>query len=429
VKRALLVTVALTAACAGAPPKPEASVAAPVPESLTLPEGIKAADAAPSSGPSMNEGEARQLETDAAKALDDGDDAKAESLLLKVLASRPDDALASENLTRLRLKQGRTGEAQAELASRIAQMPGSLPLRVQYVRVLIAQDKLDQALVEAKKVLKADERNVPALLGLADAWYREKKFELARDVLENAAAIDPKNAEVANAQGFVHLATEQKPLAIEDFKRACELGPRFAEAHNNLGALLNEASDFEGGAKELEQAAKIEPGRSAIWLNLGNAYRGARRYEEAEAAYKKALELNPQNPNPLFNLGILYLDGEIKGKQPLERLAQSTDYFQRFKKAGGVDARLARYEGEAEKTIKKERDRLAREDRDRLKKVEAARKIEEEKRRREAGKLGHLEEDDGPAPAAPAAPKESAAPRKVPPQIQPASAKIGGEEK
>jgi Flp pilus assembly protein TadD len=425
VKRAL-VAIALTAACAGAPPRSEAPAAAqPVPESLTLPEGVKAADAAPAPGPNLNEGEAKQLESDAAKALVDGDDSKAESLLVKLLASRPDDALASENLTRLRLKQGRTGEAQAELASRIAQLPGSLPLRVQYVRVLIAQDKLDQALVEAKKVLKADERNVPALLGLADAWYREKKFELARDVLDNAAAIDPKNAEVANAQGFVHLATEQKPLAIEDFKRACELGPRFAEAHNNLGALLNEASDFEGGAKELEQAARIEPGRSAIWLNLGNAYRGARRYEEAEAAYKKALELNPQNPNPLFNLGILYLDGEIKGKQAVERLGQSAEYFQRFKKAGGVDARLVRYEGEAEKTIKKERDRLAREDRDRLKKVEAARKIEEEKRRREAGKLGHLEEDDGPAPA----PKEPAAPRKVPPQIQPASAKIGGEEK
>jgi len=206
---------------------------------------------------------------------------------------------------------------------------------------------------------------------------------------------------------------EQKPLALEAFKRACQLGPELAEAHNNLGALLNEASDYEGALKELQTAARIEPDRAAIWLNLGNANRGAKKYDDAEAAYRKALELGPKNADPLFNLAILYLDGDFKGKAPLDRLTQALGYFDQFKRAGGADTRLARYQQEAEKSVKKEKDRLVREERDKLKKAEAQRKIDDELKRRENGKLGHLEEDEGPTPA----------PQKAVP-----SGKIGKEE-
>ena len=128
------------------------------------------------------------------------------------------------------------------------------------LRSLIAEQKLDAALTEAKRVLKADERNVPAMQALGDVWYREKKYELARDVLETAANVDPTNAETANAQGFVLLAMDQKPLAIEAFRHAVALAPELAEARNNLGVLLSEAvNDFDGAAAQLGEAVKLVP--------------------------------------------------------------------------------------------------------------------------------------------------------------------------
>ena len=422
-KRAAAALLVLCA-CSGAPPKPEvraqeekpAPPPPPVPEIPALPEGVKPADAAPPppAAPQLSDDAEKQLRADATRALAEADNDKAEALLGRILQGKPDDAVVSDNLTRLRLKTNKLAVAERDLASRIAQVPASLPLRVQYVRVLIAEGRLDAALLEAKKVLKSDERNVPALLALADVWYREKKYELARDVLDNAAAIEPKNAEIANAQGFIHLAMDQKPLALEDFKKACALGPLFAEAHNNLGALYNEASDFEAATAELVQAVKIEPDRAAMWLNLGNAHRGAKRYEEAEQAYRRSLELSPQNPDPLFNLGILYLDGDLKNKPVVDRLSQSVAFFAQFRKAGGTDARLVRYEEEAGKVIKKERDRLAREEREKMKKIEAQRKVEDALKKREQGKLGHeKEEDEGPTPGAP---------------VKPTSGKLSGEE-
>ena len=460
-RRALLLTLVL--ACAEAPAKPEESPVAAQPPPA-LPEGVKAAPApevpkvsdtekarskddleqALKKIDSGNRDEALQLAQEAADK--DPGNADAASLAGELLLLKGDedaalrrlqgavraraDHPASENLTRLLLKRGRVSEAEKDLAARVAQKPASLSLRVQYVRVLIAESRLDQALTEAKKVLKADERNVPALQALADVWYREKKFELARDVLENAAALDPKNGETANAQGFVHLALDQKPLALESFKRACELSPALAEAHNNLGALLNEANDYDGAAHELEIASKLQPERPAIWLNLGNAYRGARRDEEAQHAYEKALQLDPKNPDPLFNLGILYLDGQFPKKPPAERLSEALSWFGKFKSAGGTDSRLARYESEADKGVKKEKDRAVREERDKLKKAEGARKAEEDRKRREASKIGHEEEDEGPAPKAPAAqraPPAQKAPVAAPPPPR-SNGKLGGSE-
>ena len=388
-----LAALLLAAACAEAPPRPASATdpaagepAASGAQPQSQPAGLPAAP--------LGEGDAKRLADEAAQALSRGDDAQAEAALLRLVAARPDDAQASENLTRLRLKSGRLQLAAQDLAARSLRAPDSLPLQVQHARVLVLLGQLDQALDQAKQVLKTDERNVAALLVLADVWYRERKLELARDVLDNAAALDPRSAEVANAQGFVHLALEQKPLALEDFRRAAQLGPRLAEAHNNLGALYNEASDFEAATNELVLAAQIEPGRAAIWLNLGNAHRGARRFEEAEGAYRKALELEPAKRDALFNLGLLYLDGELKARPAAERLVQAQAFFQQFRKAGGTDARLARYEEEATRDLRKERDRLAREDRDKLKKQEAARKAEEALRKRESGKLGHVDEDE-----------------------------------
>lgn len=338
-----------------------------------------------------------------------GKNAEAKAQLRAVLKAQPDHAAASENLVRLQLKLGEVGQAKAELAQRVAQFPAALPLRTQYARVLIAEGKLGVALSEGKRVLKADERNVAAMLVLGDVWYRERKFELARDVLETAAAVDPRNAEVANLQAFVHLALEQKALAIEAFRRAVALEPSLAEARNNLGVLLTEANDFEGAARELAEAARLQGDRPGVWLNLGNALRGARRDAEAEQAYQKALALRPSDPNPLFNLGVLYLDGEFKGRPALERLQAASGFLARYKAAGGQDPKLPRWEAEAEKGIKKEKDRLVREERDKLKKADAARKAEEERKRREAGKLGSKEEvPDAPAaPAAPPPPKPS----------------------
>ena len=76
---------------------------------------------------------------------------------------------AIENLANLSIRQGQPGQAESVLLRAIKANPSDLGLRNRLTSVWIAsRQRTKQAEAEAKKVLKVDERNVGALLNLAD---------------------------------------------------------------------------------------------------------------------------------------------------------------------------------------------------------------------------------------------------------------------
>ena len=195
---------------------------------------------------------------------------------------------------------------------------------------------------ECKKALKADEKNVPAMVALANAYAARKRYELARMVLENARQVDEADPAIWNRLGFVEMALGNRPQAIEHFKAAAALRPDYPEAHANYGAILADADDFAGAAQELELAVKYAPRSAGAWLDLGNAYRGLQEFEKAEAAYQKALALDPALNDARFNLAVLYLDVAKPGLPTLQRLEQGLGWFDEFEKNGGKEPRVAR---------------------------------------------------------------------------------------
>lgn len=343
----------------------------------------------------------------------------------KALSFKPDYEQASANLTRLYIRSDQLRQAEAELRKRITDHPRNTAFRNQLVRVLIAQggDRVKHAEAESKRVLKFDERNVDAMVNLGTIWFNEGKFELAKQVLDNAREIDPGNPAVWNLIAFTQLRLDMKPLALDSFRKAAELREDFPEAHNNLGAMLNEVNDCDGAIRELELAVKYAPDWAQARLNLGNAYRCARQYEKAQKEYETALALDAkdgagQSSDPWFNLAILYLDGDIPEVEKLERLKQSVVYFEKYQAAGGDDPRTGRYLEEAKKNIDKEAKRLERvaeQERkaaERKQQEEAKRRAEEEKQRalqaarqaeierlKVAGKSDIVDEAPTPAPA------------------------------
>ena len=324
-----------------------------------------------------------------------GDEGGAEKAYRRALNIKPDQDLAWDALARLYCSSRRCSQIEAELRNKITEMPASLGLRTALVYALMAQSKFDPAASEAKKVLKADERNVRAMQLLAQVYAREGKHELAKMVLENARAIDGGNAGVHNALGMTYLALKQKPQALEAFKQAATLRPDFAEAKNNYGVMLNEAQDYDAAVKELEGAVTSAPDFTAARMNLGNAYRGKQDFTKAMTQYKEVMRLNPSSPDPYFNLAILHLDSEIPGIDGVERMKVALNYFGQYQDKGGKDDRVEQYIKDANKGIEKEERRKEREKRDALKKVEKEAKdkksAEENARKAEADKAANAQ--------------------------------------
>jgi tetratricopeptide (TPR) repeat protein len=241
-------------------------------------------------------------------------------------------------------------------------------MRTALVFVLAHDGKLDAAASEAKKILKGDERSVRAMQLLAQINYRQGKYELAKMVLENAKAIDPKDAATFNELGLVNLALKAKPAALENFKQAVALKPDFAEAKNNLGALLNESQDYDGAIKELEGAVNAAPDFAQARLNLGNAYRGRQEVSKALSQYQQVAKLKPELPDTYYNLAILHLDSELPNLGPVDRLQTAIAYFNQYRQKGGKDDRVEQYLKDAAKGIEKEQRKAERERKEQLKK-------------------------------------------------------------
>ncbi|SEU35872.1 Tfp pilus assembly protein PilF [Myxococcus fulvus] len=302
----------------------------------------------------------------------------AERSYRQALALAPEQQSAWDCLTRLYGRTGRSAALETELRGLLETKQDSVALRTALAVTLLQQKKLEPAATEAKRALKGDERHTHAMQVLAQVYYREGKHELARMVLENARDIAPADAATRNALGLVYLALNVRPQALEEFKEAAKLRPDFAEARNNFGAMLNEAQDYAAAVTELEAAVRSAPDFAAARLNLGNAYRGTGDFERSKAEYERVLELRPQQPDPLFNLAILYLDVEPPGGDPVGRYKTALTYFERYEAQGGKDDRIPQYTKDARKSIEREERRLERERKDQLRKAAELEKAQKE---------------------------------------------------
>jgi tetratricopeptide (TPR) repeat protein len=244
--------------------------------------------------------------------------------------------------------------------------------RTALVYLLLQQGQFDASGNEAKKILKGDERSVRAMQLLAQVYFHQSKYELAKMVLENARAIDPNDAATYNALGLVSMSLKARAAAFENFKQAVALKSDFAEAKNNLGAMLNESQDYESAARELEGAVNSAPDFAAARLNLGNAYRGRQEYGKALSQYKQVLRLKPELTDTYYNLAILHLDSEIPNLDPVDRLKTAIAYFDQFRQKGGKDDRIDQYLKDANKGIEKEQRRQERERKEQLRKSTAS---------------------------------------------------------
>lgn len=224
----------------------------------------------------------------------------------------------------------------------------------------------DVAIRIAKQALKRDERYAPAMVTLAKAYYYQRKFELATEIITIATGIDKNNAEAYQLLGFIQLAENDGPRALASFKKATELGPDDATAWNNLGAQYLQAKNYGEAARALEKAVALDSALARAALNLGSAYRGLKQYAKADVSYRVALKTVPSYAEAYYNLGILYLDAaDFPGLDGIQRLSQAVASFNKYKELKSF--RLAKddpvdaYVDEARKGIEREQKRIERE--------------------------------------------------------------------
>jgi tetratricopeptide (TPR) repeat protein len=282
----------------------------------------------------------------------------------KALAAEPDFGPAVVAIGRLILRSGDAGGAVRFAEDRARSRPESLDLQnaVDQLR-LLAEGDPRQVAESAKQVLRKDEKNVAAMVNLARSYQLEGKHELAIAILDNAAALSPDDPEIPFIQALSFEGLGEPRRARGALEAAvARPGGGSAEACNNLGLLYHEAGDFIGAEGQFRKAIARWPEMLDAHANLGNALKGQQKYADADASLRQALSLGKDNPDVLFDLGILYLDGNLPGVEAVSRLEQAIAFFDRYKsqrKQASPDDPVDRYVAEARKRIEVEQKRAA----------------------------------------------------------------------
>ncbi|MCB9542224.1 MAG: tetratricopeptide repeat protein [Myxococcales bacterium] len=210
-------------------------------------------------------------------------------------------------------------------------------------------------------MLRDDEKNVDAMINLAAAYHHDGRHELAIAILDNARALRPDDPEILARKALAHRALGEDQRARFALEEATALpGGATAEVHNNLGLIYHAAGDYPGAEAQFRRALARWPGMLAATINLANALKGQQRFAEADAALQQALARAPRDPDVLYNLGILYLDGQLPDLAPADRLGRALAFFERYQQTAthrAADDPAAEYIEEARKRIEVERKR------------------------------------------------------------------------
>ena len=262
--------------------------------------------------------------------------------------------------------------------------------RAALAQLLVRSGKLEEAREEALLVLRIDERNAQAILALGMVYRRQGKFELAEMALRQALDVDRRLGTAFNELGIALNTQGKKAQAVQAFELAVQANPGSASVYNNLGVLRTDVGAYRLATEALERATELEGERPEYLVNLANAYRGDQRYVEAEATYLKALRLREDLGSAIFNLGILYLDNELPGKEnPLVRYRLTIDYLNKYSQLGFVDEEdtevLEQYIAQAQKSIDKENKAIERRRKREARKRKRREREEAKKREQEAG--------------------------------------------
>jgi tetratricopeptide (TPR) repeat protein len=150
--------------------------------------------------------------------------------------------------------------------------------------------KSEQAFEQA---LKIDPGHIKSHVNLSRVLIDQNRHDEAIERLTHAADIDPESLEVHRLLGRTYQSQGNTDEAVHAFRRAIELNERDAWSLNYLGLVFLETNRPHDALPLLVQAVELRKDVAEFHNNLGLALEHTGHLSAAAAAYVSALRLDP----------------------------------------------------------------------------------------------------------------------------------------
>lgn len=218
---------------------------------------------------------------------------------LKLLSQVSSTNRFYDKALRLRMQvyysQGLLNDALAVAHEATEAFPNDLELRYAEMELLVALNRLPQAIKKAENALQ--EWSEDPDLAFQHAWY----FDLSGDkqqamrLMEAILARHPDNAAAMNYIGYT-LADENRDLerALQLLNKAVELSPDTDYMLDSLAWAQYRLAMYPQAWETIRHATSLSPGKDAVmWDHYGDIAKAAGHPAEARQGWTKALEIDP----------------------------------------------------------------------------------------------------------------------------------------
>jgi tetratricopeptide (TPR) repeat protein len=203
------------------------------------------------------------------------------------------------------LSLGDYDRALAEFDVAVQNHPKDLKLKKDYIQLLIARGKINQASKLTDETLKENSHDFEALVARGEILNRENKPREAIATLKTILSSEPGNVLARYELGVALNATGDVAGAESTWREAVQRNPDLPQLHEVLGQLAMRKFDAALLASSAENLIRLQPASP-----LGYVYRAAvevksKNLKAAEQDLAKSIEVAPQNPIGYTRMGAL----------------------------------------------------------------------------------------------------------------------------
>ena len=260
--------------------------------------------------------QSREL-TEASHALYRGESARASEIARQYLKLHPASASMHVILARAQLTANRPEQAIVELRKALAADPRNVDahyylwlttktlaqaeyqklfaMAPDYYRVhqlmgeaALAAERPTEAENEFHAALDAKPNSIEVLAELGNLKRSQSKYDEAIGYYTKAEQAGPLNYDTAYGLGVCYTFTQEYDRAIHYLNASIRIDPVSPDARLALGSAWIQNGKFEAAVPELERAVQLDPHMNQAYFLLARAYQKLGRKEDAAAAFKKA---------------------------------------------------------------------------------------------------------------------------------------------
>ena len=173
--------------------------------------------------------------------------------------------------------------------------PTDATARFNFALALSKTGRVDDAIEEARKVLKVRVNHEPTLLLLGDLYSRKMDWKNAKDVLSRFVLGNQKEFTAWFTLAVANDYTGDFDAALEDYAKAEALSPQDAAVKNNVGRIYfkrgeKDPTKYDLAVGKLKEALALDPSFEDARVNLALVYTAQENWDGAIEQWKTYLE-------------------------------------------------------------------------------------------------------------------------------------------